>query len=228
MTPTAAATKPSRKPAGAPARPRLADLKPQAREITLHGNRVAYRTAGDGGPVLLLIHGITGCAKQWDDIMPLLADRYTVVAPDLLGHGESAKPKGDYSLGAYAAGIRDLLVALGHRRATVVGPLARRRHRDAVRLRVPAVRGAARARLERRPRPRGERPAACGDPPGRRDRAAADRERAGAQHRRGPSPGGVRKRRPARPARTSPRWRAATRRSATPAPARPSSTPSAR
>jgi pimeloyl-ACP methyl ester carboxylesterase len=87
----------------------------------LHGHRVSYRTAGDGGPVLLLIHGIVGCAAQWDQVVPLLAERYTVVAPDLLGHGESAKPRGDYSLGAYAASVRDLLVALGHRRATVVG-----------------------------------------------------------------------------------------------------------
>jgi pimeloyl-ACP methyl ester carboxylesterase len=53
--------------------------------------------------------------------MPQLAERYTVVAPDLLGHGESAKPRGDYSLGAYASGIRDLLVMLGHERATFVG-----------------------------------------------------------------------------------------------------------
>src|SRR5207302_11184721 len=76
---------------------------------------------GAGGPVVLLIHGIVGCAEQWDQVVPLLAERYTVVAPDLLGHGESAKPRGDYSLGAYAASVRDLLVALGHRRATVVG-----------------------------------------------------------------------------------------------------------
>jgi len=54
-------------------------------------------------------------------VVPLLAERYTVIAPDLLGHGQSAKPRGDYSLGAYAASVRDLLVALGHRRATVVG-----------------------------------------------------------------------------------------------------------
>jgi pimeloyl-ACP methyl ester carboxylesterase len=87
----------------------------------LHGHRVSYRTAGEGGPVVLLIHGIVGCAEQWDQVMPLLAEHYTVVAPDLLGHGKSDKPRGDYSLGAYAASVRDLLVALGHRRATVVG-----------------------------------------------------------------------------------------------------------
>jgi pimeloyl-ACP methyl ester carboxylesterase len=53
--------------------------------------------------------------------MPRLAERYTVVAPDLVGHGRSAKPKGDYSLGAYAAGLRDLLAVLGFDRGTVVG-----------------------------------------------------------------------------------------------------------
>jgi pimeloyl-ACP methyl ester carboxylesterase len=82
---------------------------------------VSYRTAGQSEQVVLLIHGIVGCAAQWDQVVPLLAERYTVVAPDLLGHGQSAKPRGDYSLGAYAASVRDLLVALGHRRATVVG-----------------------------------------------------------------------------------------------------------
>jgi len=94
---------------------------PQRHQITLHGHQVSYRTAGDGDQVILLIHGIVGSAAQWDQVVPLLAERYTVVAPDLLGHGESAKPRGDYSLGAYAASVRDLLVALGHRRATVVG-----------------------------------------------------------------------------------------------------------
>ncbi len=99
----------------------LTELLPQRGEIVLHGHRVTYSTAGDGESVVLLIHGIVGCAAQWDQVIPLLAERYTVLAPDLLGHGESAKPRGDYSLGAYAASVRDLLVALGHRRATVVG-----------------------------------------------------------------------------------------------------------
>jgi pimeloyl-ACP methyl ester carboxylesterase len=86
----------------------------------LHGHRVTYRTAGKG-PVIVLIHGITGNSEQWDRVVRLLAERYTLLAPDLLGHGRSAKPRGDYSLGAYAASIRDMLIALGHRRATVIG-----------------------------------------------------------------------------------------------------------
>ena len=89
-------------------------------ELTLHGHAVSYLEAGSG-PVILLVHGITGRAEQWVPVMELLSERFTVVAPDLLGHGRSAKPRGDYSLGAYAAGLRDLMVALGHERVTVVG-----------------------------------------------------------------------------------------------------------
>jgi pimeloyl-ACP methyl ester carboxylesterase len=90
------------------------------RWVKVHGHDVAYRQAGSG-PVLVMIHGIAGSSGTWLPVMPLLAERYTVIAPDLLGHGESAKPRGDYSLGAYASGVRDLLGVLGHDRATVVG-----------------------------------------------------------------------------------------------------------
>ena len=86
-------------------------------QIDLHGHTVSYRIAGEG-PVILLIHGIAGSSAQWLDTMTLLAEEHTVLAPDLLGHGQSAKPRGDYSLGAYASGIRDLMQAIGHERAT--------------------------------------------------------------------------------------------------------------
>jgi pimeloyl-ACP methyl ester carboxylesterase len=88
--------------------------------LDLHGDRVAYREAGTGD-ALLLIHGMAGSSATWRGVLPLLSKRYRVVAPDLLGHGESAKPRGDYSLGAFAAWLRDLLDELGINRATVVG-----------------------------------------------------------------------------------------------------------
>jgi pimeloyl-ACP methyl ester carboxylesterase len=94
------------------------DLEP--RSIQLHGHPVTYRLAGEG-PALLLLHGITSSSQTWASVLPALAEHHTVIAPDLLGHGESAKPRGDYSLGAYASGVRDLMAALGHDRATVVG-----------------------------------------------------------------------------------------------------------
>jgi len=90
------------------------------REIELHGHRVAYRSAGSG-PVIVLVHGITSTSATWERVMPALAKRFTVIAPDLLGHGESATPRGDYSLGAHASGARDVANALGHERVTVVG-----------------------------------------------------------------------------------------------------------
>ena len=106
----------SREPQTRPIEPGLAGLH----EIVLHGHRVFYRGAGSG-PVVVLVHGITSTSATWANVLPYLAERFTVIAPDLLGHGESAKPRGDYSLGAYASGIRDLLMALGHERATFVG-----------------------------------------------------------------------------------------------------------
>lgn len=90
------------------------------RHATIHGNRIGYRIAGEG-PAIVLIHGMAGSSETWERVMPELARCGTILAPDLLGHGTSAKPRGDYSLGALAAGIRDLLVTLGHDRATVVG-----------------------------------------------------------------------------------------------------------
>lgn len=90
------------------------------RHIDLHGHHVSYRMAGEG-PAIVLVHGLTGSSTTWREVMPALAERHTVLAPDLLGHGESAKPRGDYSLGAFASGIRDLMVAVGIERATIVG-----------------------------------------------------------------------------------------------------------
>ena len=89
-------------------------------DVLLHGHRVYFNIAGRG-PVVVLIHGVAGRASQWDRVVQLLAESHTVVAPDLLGHGDSAKPRGDYSLGAHASGIRDLLVGLNVERASVVG-----------------------------------------------------------------------------------------------------------
>jgi pimeloyl-ACP methyl ester carboxylesterase len=90
------------------------------RFVQVHGHDVAYRQAGEG-PVVVLVHGIAGSSSTWVPLMERLGDAFTLIAPDLLGHGESAKPRGDYSLGAYASGVRDLMVVLGHERATFVG-----------------------------------------------------------------------------------------------------------
>jgi len=92
----------------------------ELRHIEIHGHRVGYRTGGSG-PVIVLVHGMAGSSATWRYVIPTLADHFTVVAPDLVGHGESEKPRGDYSLGNFASGVRDLMLALGHERATLVG-----------------------------------------------------------------------------------------------------------
>lgn len=89
--------------------------------VEMHGERRAYRQAGSGGEVVLLLHGMAGSSDTWQDIIPLLALRYRVIAPDLLGHGLSDKPRSDYSLGAFAASLRDLLDELDVPRVTLVG-----------------------------------------------------------------------------------------------------------
>lgn len=87
---------------------------------TIHGYQRAFRIAGSG-PALLLIHGIGDNSTTWTTVHAKLAQRFTVIAPDLLGHGQSDKPRADYSVAAYANGMRDLLSVLGIERVTLVG-----------------------------------------------------------------------------------------------------------
>lgn len=98
----------------------VSDTQVRVEYHTVHGYRRAYRIAGSG-PALLLIHGIGDNSSTWNEIIPMLAQHYTVIAPDLLGHGKSDKPRADYSVPAFANGMRDLLVVLGITKVTVVG-----------------------------------------------------------------------------------------------------------
>ncbi|HEX3173575.1 MAG TPA: alpha/beta hydrolase [Solirubrobacterales bacterium] len=92
----------------------------EAHEVDLHGHRAIYRVAGSG-PNVVLIHGMVNSSRHWQEVALRLAGKYRVIAPDLIGHGDSATPRGDYSLGAHAATIRDLLTTIGVERATIVG-----------------------------------------------------------------------------------------------------------
>ncbi|MCD9153387.1 alpha/beta fold hydrolase [Aeromicrobium duanguangcaii] len=88
--------------------------------VVVHGYRRAYRLRGSGPP-LLLLHGMACDSSTWFPVMDQLAQHFTVIAPDLLGHGESDKPNADYSLGGFANGMRDLLTILGIDKVTVAG-----------------------------------------------------------------------------------------------------------
>lgn len=114
------------------------------RTIALHGEQVSFwestpaheappsaATGGEAEPpsprsdeVVVLVHGFAGSAHTWEPVLAELARRRDprhIIIPDLVGHGSSAAPWADYSLGGYATGIRDLLAALGHDHATIVG-----------------------------------------------------------------------------------------------------------
>jgi pimeloyl-ACP methyl ester carboxylesterase len=97
-----------------------ASVQARVQHVTIHGHRRAYVVTGSG-PALLLLHGLGCDHTTWAPVIDSLARRYTVVAPDLLGHGESDKPRADYSVGGYANGMRDLLTVLGIDRVSVVG-----------------------------------------------------------------------------------------------------------
>lgn len=90
------------------------------RSAVLHGQELSFVDSGEG-PVVLFVHGILGSQRQWTHLVDVMDDDHRVVAPDLFGHGESAKPMGDYSLSAHAATLRDLLDHLGIERVTLVG-----------------------------------------------------------------------------------------------------------
>ncbi len=96
------------------------NVEVEPRTAHVHGREIAYAEIGSG-PVLLLVHGMAGSSENWTHVVELLARNHTVIAPDLPGHGGSEPGGGDYSLGALAATLRDLLVSLGHDRATIVG-----------------------------------------------------------------------------------------------------------
>lgn len=88
--------------------------------LEVNGDRIAYVDEGEG-ETLLLVHGMAGSSATWRQLIPRLARDYRVIAPDLLGHGASDKPRGDYSLGGYAVWLRDFMDALTVPRATVIG-----------------------------------------------------------------------------------------------------------
>ena len=102
--------------AGPPAQP----VSHTEHTVRTSGGTLAYTIAGSGEP-LLLIHGLGGTRNTWRHLIPSLAATHTVIAPDLPGHGDSEAPAGDYSLGAHASALRDLLITLGHPAATIAG-----------------------------------------------------------------------------------------------------------
>ena len=205
-----------------PRRAVLGRVTLERHELQLHGHRVSYRTAGSG-PALLLLHGITNSSETWERAASLLAERFTLIAPDLLGHGESATPRGDYSLGAHASGARDVANALGHERVTVVGHSLGGGIAMQFAYQFPERTRAPGAGLQRRARPRGP-PAAARRVAARRRLRAPRADLPAAGRARPRDRRSARPRRPRAGAATSGCSRAASPRSTTRARARRSCT----
>ncbi|MGH3414064.1 MAG: alpha/beta fold hydrolase [Marmoricola sp.] len=100
------------------------NLPPVVQHVRIHGHDRAYVQLGPEvgtAPALLLLHGLGCDHTTWSPVIWQLARHYTVIAPDMLGHGASAKPRADYSVGGFANGVRDMLTVLGIEKVTVVG-----------------------------------------------------------------------------------------------------------
>jgi len=97
-----------------------AGMRDDSRFLELHGQRMCLTDVG-AGPPILFVHGMMSSRATWSDQVDRLAVDHRALAPDLFGHGESDKPVGDYSLGAHAASLRDLLDALGLTSVCVIG-----------------------------------------------------------------------------------------------------------
>ena len=97
-----------------------ADEAITSRSVEIHGAKLHYMTAGHG-PTLILLHGYAETSLMWKPIIPALARRFTVIAPDLPGTGDSDIPSDGLDMKSAAIRIHDLAKSLGVQKAEVVG-----------------------------------------------------------------------------------------------------------
>jgi pimeloyl-ACP methyl ester carboxylesterase len=91
-----------------------------SRDADIAGARIHYTTGGSG-PAVILLHGFAETSRMWNPILPLLSEKFTVIAPDLPGIGDSSIPSGEIDMRTAAIQIHDLVRSLGVTKARVVG-----------------------------------------------------------------------------------------------------------
>ena len=96
---------------------------PQSKFADVNGVKLHYLVAGKGDPVVLL-HGFAETSHMWRPLIAKLSDKYTVIAPDLRGFGESAAPADGYTKVAMAGDIHALMKSLNHDRIRLVGQIS--------------------------------------------------------------------------------------------------------
>ncbi len=99
---------------------RAADEAIASQTALVNGVKLHYLKAGHG-PAVILLHGYTQTSRMWRPIMPLLAEKFTVIAPDLPGIGDSEIPKNGLDMKSAAISIHGLVKSLGIEKARVVG-----------------------------------------------------------------------------------------------------------
>jgi pimeloyl-ACP methyl ester carboxylesterase len=93
------------------------------RDVAARGARIRFVESGDGPP-LILVHDYLASHVAWDDVLPRLAERFRVIAPDLPGFGESEKPPPSryrYDFEAFCESLADLIAAVGLGRVSICG-----------------------------------------------------------------------------------------------------------
>lgn len=103
--------------------PALAQVEPRGDLVNLNGFEMYYETLGDGEP-LLLVHGWSGNTEYFRPLLETLAENFTLIVPDLRGHGRSTNPAGRFTMGMAADDLEALLDHLGLGRVRALGASA--------------------------------------------------------------------------------------------------------
>jgi len=89
--------------------------------LQIDGNKIRYLESGNSKKTLVLIHGLGASAERWDQVIPLFADEFRVVVPDLIGFGYSDKPLVDYTTEFFSEFLEKFLIAAGIKQPNLIG-----------------------------------------------------------------------------------------------------------
>jgi len=89
--------------------------------LKINGNKIRYLESGNSDETLVLIHGLGASADRWDQVMPIFAEKFHVVIPDLIGFGFSDKPLADYTIDFFSNFLGDFLKTVNISRTHLIG-----------------------------------------------------------------------------------------------------------
>ena len=89
--------------------------------LQLDGHKIRYLESGDSKNTLVLIHGLGASAERWDNVIPIFAENFRVIVPDLIGFGSSDKPTADYTLEFFSDFLEKFFIISGIKHPTIIG-----------------------------------------------------------------------------------------------------------